>query len=176
VSASAPIVRPWKPSSKAMNEDAGLAHGMRSLLLDASNLMRCATELASDVRPRRFGDLQHAWYLRANLMAASLASVPELAKNTRSANDVSTSVRASAGPGSLRYRLLTWHSLPACSRSASCHPWSLWPSTFTAMPAVKSRYGLSAAGAASAQAGVLPTAAHVGTHRWCRTARSLCRA
>jgi hypothetical protein len=39
------MVRPWKPSSKAMKEDAGLDHGMRSLpFFAASHLMRCGME------------------------------------------------------------------------------------------------------------------------------------
>jgi hypothetical protein len=79
-------------------------------------------------------------------MAASLASVPLLQKKTRSAKEVSTSALASDAPGSVRYRLLTWHRRAACSASATCQALSLWPSTFTAMPAVKSRYCLSARG------------------------------
>ena len=81
--------------------------------------------------------------MRVNLIAASFASVPELLKNTRSAKLLSTSVRARCAPGALRYRLLTWQSSAACADSALCHPKSLCPKAFTAMPAVKSRYALS---------------------------------
>jgi hypothetical protein len=46
VSASAPMVRPWKPSAKATNCDAGLAHGRRKPLRSA-NLLRCEVRVHS---------------------------------------------------------------------------------------------------------------------------------
>jgi hypothetical protein len=78
--------------------------------------------------------------LRANLSAASFASVPELAKKTRSAKEQETSVAASCAAGAVWYRLLVCASSAACDASAVCQPMSLWPRQLTAMPEVKSRY------------------------------------
>ena len=151
------MVRPWKPSAKEMNSEAGLEKGSFSSLPARafSHFTRCAPQ------ERRSGHVSggrdvsqpppaqplpaRTWYLRANLMAASLASVPLLQKNTRSAKLFSTRLRARRAPGTVRNRLLVWHSRPAWSRRARCQPSSLWPSAFTAMPAVKSRYALSEA-------------------------------
>ena len=105
VSASAPSVRPWKPSSAA----------------------------TTHVRRAGAG--------RASLSAASLASVPELQKNTRPPARPSrpSSRSASATPGSCTKRLevcarvATWRV--TASTSAGC----AWPRDVTAMPPSRSR-------------------------------------
>jgi hypothetical protein len=72
VSATEPMVRPWKQLEKARNSAGG------------ASVSGFATR----------------WNLRENLIAASLASVPELAKKARSAKDASTSrlARATCAP------------------------------------------------------------------------------
>ena len=56
-------------------------------------------------------------HLRTNLNAASLASAPELQKNTRSAKERATSSSASRSPASVRYRFETWIRPDASARS-----------------------------------------------------------
>lgn len=73
-------------------------------------------------------------------MAASLASVPELAKKALSANEFSTRVLASWTWGSVWNRLLVCASSEACSATVSTQRGSPWPSALTAMPEVKSTY------------------------------------
>lgn len=173
------MVRPWKPSAKEMNSEAGLEKGSFSSLPARafSHFTRFngggeneSVRWFESVRRRTQGG--RTWNLRANLMAASLASVPLLQKNTRSAKLLSTRLRARRAAGAVRNRLLVWHSRPAWSRRARCHPSSLWPSAFTAMPAVKSRYALSAAvkaqGASGAPCGV-GTQPHAGPANPTRT-------
>ena len=80
--------------------------------------------------------------LRASLKAASLASAPELQKNTRSAKVASVSALASFSAGSLVITLERCQSLPACSVSAFTITGCAWPRTFTAMPPAKSMYSL----------------------------------
>src|SRR5690606_7823061 len=82
-----------------------------------------------------------AAHLRTSLIAASLASAPELHSKARSAKRLATrgsSARRSGG--SLKSTLLVCHSLPACSTKAACRSGSLWPRLQTAMPAAKSTY------------------------------------
>ncbi|EUA54889.1 acetylornithine aminotransferase argD domain protein [Mycobacterium intracellulare 1956] len=106
VSASDPIVRPWKAS--------------------------CAA--TSFVRP----------VSRDILKATSLASVPELQKNTRAgvssgAPSRATSSSASAMPGSVAYRLDVWPSVAICRVTASMIAGWRWPRMLTAMPPSRSR-------------------------------------
>ena len=79
------------------------------------------------------------WYLRAVLMAHSIASAPELVKNTTSAKVASVSASASRSwpgivedvgdvPELLGLVLQRLHQLRVA-----------WPSAFTAMPAMQSR-------------------------------------
>ena len=56
--------------------------------------------------------------MRAILIGASIASAPELEKNTLSAKVASTSRCASRSPSGMRKRLEACQSLPACSVSA----------------------------------------------------------
>ena len=74
-------------------------------------------------------------------IAASLASAPELVRNTRWAKrEACTSSCARRIGGSLRKALEVCHSLPACSTRAACRSGSLWPRPHTAMPAAQSTY------------------------------------
>ena len=75
---------------------------------------------------------------RASLMAASLASAPELEKNTRSAKEAATRRSASRIEGSLQYRFEAWMSLPACSWMAATRPGCPCPSEDTAIPPTRS--------------------------------------
>ncbi|CFE64394.1 Uncharacterised protein [Mycobacterium tuberculosis] len=103
MSASEPMVRPWKASWAA----------------------------TSFVRP----------VSRDSLNAASLASAPELQKNTRvrwSAPSSATSSSASAMPGSVAYRLEVCPSVDICRVTASMTAGWRWPSTLTAMPPSRS--------------------------------------
>ncbi|MNY62660.1 hypothetical protein D3C86_1995200 [compost metagenome] len=70
--------------------------------------------------------------------AASLASAPELARNTRSAKVASTSFLARRRAGSLVNTLDTCQILLACSVSALTSAGCAWPREFTAMPPAKS--------------------------------------
>lgn len=80
-------------------------------------------------------------HLRTSLIAASLASVPELHRNTFCAKrDAVTSSSASFSGGALKNTLLVCHSLPACSVSAAIRSGSLCPNPLTAMPEDRSRY------------------------------------
>ncbi len=103
MSASAPIVRPWKLPSIATRW----------------------------VRPVR----------RVSLSAASLASVPELAKKTLpSAPRSDRSRSASATCGSVAKKLDTCPSVESCSVTADTSAGCAWPSAFTAIPPSRSRY------------------------------------
>src|SRR4051795_124064 len=82
--------------------------------------------------------------LRASLIAASLASAPELVKNTPPPSEQSTSRCASSTPGSLKYRLPVWISRPAWSRIAATTCGWQCPTLVTEMPHRKSRYSLPA--------------------------------
>ncbi len=77
---------------------------------------------------------------RASFSAASLASAPELQKNTRSANVDWTSRSASRSAGSLVNQFETCQSLRACSSSARTIAGWQWPSAVTATPLAKSTY------------------------------------
>src|SRR4051794_15645729 len=83
--------------------------------------------------------------LRASFSAASLASAPELAKNTPPPSERSTSRAASRSPGSLKYRLPTCMSLALCSRTASTIAGWQCPRLVTEIPHRKSRYSLPSA-------------------------------
>ncbi len=77
---------------------------------------------------------------RPILNAASLASAPELAKNTRPGRPKSWSSRsASATGGSAMKRLETWPRLATCRETASTTAGWAVPSALTAMPPTKSR-------------------------------------
>ena len=74
----------------------------------------------SKVTTRNFSGWPQAdWYLRAILMAASLASAPELVKNTTSAKVLSQSRSARRSPPGIRYRFEVCHSFAPCSASAA---------------------------------------------------------
>ena len=84
---------------------------------------------------------------RASLMAHSLASAPELAKNTwpparSTPPPISRSrVTATSGPMVLPNRLETWLRVRAWVATASATTGWAWPSDVTARPERKSRYG-----------------------------------
>jgi hypothetical protein len=59
---------------------------------------------------------------RAILKAPSLASAPELQKNTLDANERATSAAASRSPGAVWYRLDVWISPSAAACSAALSP------------------------------------------------------
>ena len=85
---------------------------------------------------------------RTSLMAASLASAPELQKNTRacpSALSRPSSRSASRTPGSCTNRFEVCASLPTWADTASTMAGWAWPSALTAMPAIRSRYWLPSA-------------------------------
>ncbi|KFC52450.1 hypothetical protein GY12_05060 [Micrococcus luteus] len=86
-------------------------------------------------------DGSSAPWRRASLNAASLASVPEFAKNTvEPAGAPASSSRRSARRicGSEVKRLDTWPSVAICSDTARTSAGWPWPSAFTAMPASRS--------------------------------------
>ena len=78
-------------------------------------------------------------HFRASLIAASLASAPELQKKTREGNDSSTSRRASSICGRVRYRFDVWISSADCRLTAATTSGWAWPSRLTAIPATRSR-------------------------------------
>src|SRR3546814_19453008 len=77
---------------------------------------------------------------RASLNAASLASPPELQKNTRSANVSSVSRCASLSAGSLVTTFDRCQSFCACWFSALTITGLAWPSTVTQIPPAQSTY------------------------------------
>ena len=82
---------------------------------------------------------------RAILKAASLASVPELEKNTaeplgRSRTSWSFSASAICGGEVKKFEM--WPRVDACSVMALTQAGWQWPSALTAMPASRSRYSL----------------------------------
>src|SRR5215813_9890168 len=79
-------------------------------------------------------------HLRASLMAVSLASAPELPKNTRSAKECSQRSWASCACWGMWKIFDTWRRVAACSRSVPTTLGWLWPRAVTEMPPVKSRY------------------------------------
>ena len=79
--------------------------------------------------------------LRTSLIAASLASAPELAKYTLAPNERSTSRSASRTIGALVKRLETCISRAAWSDGAHDDGWQC-PSEQTAIPDRKSRYSV----------------------------------
>lgn len=85
--------------------------------------------------------------MRLILRAASLASAPELQKNTRppSRSNRSSSRSASRTVGSAMNRLETWPSCPICAVTASITAGWAVPSAFTAIPPTRSRYSLPSA-------------------------------
>ena len=83
---------------------------------------------------------------RPILKAASLASAPELQKNTLPSRPKSWSSRsASVTVGSAMKRLETWPREAICVLTASTIAGWAWPSALTAMPPTKSRYSLPSA-------------------------------
>lgn len=83
---------------------------------------------------------------RPILKAASLASAPELQKNTRpSRPESSSSCSASLMVGSAMNRLETWPRVEICAVTASTIAGWAVPSALTAMPATRSRYSLPSA-------------------------------
>ncbi len=78
-------------------------------------------------------------HLRANFIAASTDSVPELQKKTRSPKERSTSIRASLACGSVWYRFETWIRRAAWVVIAPTSSGSLCPNALTAMPLTRSR-------------------------------------
>jgi hypothetical protein len=77
---------------------------------------------------------------RASLIAASLASAPELQKNALSMFAIAQTFAAARSCSATRNRLEVWMSLPTCSCSAFVSTGWAWPRPFTAMPARPSRY------------------------------------
>ena len=78
--------------------------------------------------------------LRTSFRAASLASAPELQKNTADPNDRSHSRSASRFIGAFQYRFETCISRAACSWIAATTCGWQWPVLHTATPERKSRY------------------------------------
>ena len=79
------------------------------------------------------------WWRRTSLSAASLASVPELAKNTRPSLPSSRSSRsARATSVSCRNRLEVCAIARTWRVTASVSAGWAWPSALTAMPAMRS--------------------------------------
>ena len=78
--------------------------------------------------------------LRTSLIAASLASAPELQKNTDDPNDRSHSRTASRTFESVVNRFETCISLPTCSCTAATTFGWQWPTLLTEIPLRKSRY------------------------------------
>ncbi len=80
--------------------------------------------------------------LRTSFSAASLASAPELVKNTPPPSDEVASRSASCVIGAVKYRLPTCIRRPAwsCTAETTCG-WQ-WPTLETEMPDRKSRYSL----------------------------------
>ena len=83
--------------------------------------------------------------LRTSFSAASLASAPELQKNTAEPNERSTSRSASRTIGAFQYRFDTCISRAACSWTAATTCGWQWPVLQTAIPARKSRYSTPSA-------------------------------
>ena len=81
---------------------------------------------------------------RVSLSAASLASAPELEKNTRASTSAgvirATSRSASSTCGGLVKKLETWPSVRTCALSASTTAGWPWPRVLTAMPPSRSTY------------------------------------
>ena len=77
--------------------------------------------------------------LRASLIAPSLASAPEFAKNTWSKQLLATSALASLRLGPLKNAGLGVSSSFACAASASATMAGEWPRQLTAQPCMKSR-------------------------------------
>jgi hypothetical protein len=83
---------------------------------------------------------------RVSLKAASLASVPELVKNTRPSAPTSDSSRsASSTWGALVKKFETWPSVVSCSVTAATRAGWAWPRALTAMPPSRSTYSLPSA-------------------------------
>ena len=83
---------------------------------------------------------------RVSLKAASLASVPELVKNTRPSAATSESSRsASSTWGALVKKFETWPRVASCSVTAATSAGWAWPSALTAMPPSRSTYSLPSA-------------------------------
>src|SRR3546814_5485584 len=82
---------------------------------------------------------------RVSLKAASLASVPELEKNTLPdpwAPSSASSFSASSTCGAVAKKFDVCPSVPSCVLTASTSAGWAWPNEFTAMPPRKSRYSL----------------------------------
>src|SRR6266849_5880453 len=79
-------------------------------------------------------------HLRATLIAASLASAPELQKNTRDGKESWTSRRARSTWGRVKYRLDVWMRICAWAATAEATAGWAWPRRLTAIPATRSRY------------------------------------
>ena len=86
--------------------------------------------------------LLSGWARRTTLTAASLASVPELARNTLPSGAPSrpSSRSASSTCGSCRNRLEACASRLTWRLTASVSAGWAWPSALTAMPAIRSVY------------------------------------
>ena len=78
--------------------------------------------------------------LRISLIAASLASAPELAKYTTPPRELAARRSASLTIGALVNRFETCISRAACVRTAPTTSGWQWPSEQTAIPDRKSRY------------------------------------
>ena len=78
-------------------------------------------------------------------MAPSLASAPELPKNTLSMPVRLHSFLASLASGAVTYRLLICCRAPACAATAAVQAGWQNPSELTPMPEVKSRYAFPSA-------------------------------
>ena len=143
--------------SLALAEMDGLLHQLATDPALKGLLDTAATEPLDNTQRANLREIRRAWRAanamivflcgpnrvlprrRASLNAASLASAPELQKNTLSAKLSSHSRAARRSPSGLLNKFDMCHNLVACSCNAATRCGWAWPSALTATPLVKSR-------------------------------------